>query len=53
MGNKETLLKEGFVEVSLKCGRVEMNDSVGFDSLAGYPGSCETNTNNQTIATCC
>ena len=45
--------KEEFIEVQLKRGRVEMNDSTNFSSMSGYPGSCETNTSNQTIATCC
>jgi len=35
------------VKVTLVCGRE------GSDVVKGYPGDCETNTSNQTQATCC
>lgn len=43
-------MKEELIEVKLRSGRVEVSDVV---NLRNYNGDCETNTNNQTQATCC
>lgn len=39
------------VKVELQCGRKIV--SLEKENVAGYPGSCETYTSNQTSATCC
>jgi len=39
------------VKVELQCGRKIV--SLEKENVAGYPGSCETYTSNQTPATCC
>ncbi len=43
--------EEMLIKVELECGRKLV--SLGKDSVAGYPGDCETFTSNQTRATCC
>lgn len=51
MGTEKEEILETLIKVELECGRKIV--SLGKENVAGYDGSCETYTSNQTSATCC